>query len=66
MCISVCPYDAREFNEAKNVVEVNSAKCEACGSCVVTCPSGATQQLNFADSQITAMLKATLSEDEHE
>ncbi len=66
MCISVCPYDAREFNAAKNIVEVNAARCEACGSCVVTCPSGATQQLNFADSQITAMLKASLSEDQHE
>ncbi len=65
-CISVCAYDAREFNAAKNVVEVNAARCEACGSCVVACPSGATQQLNFADSQITAMLKAILSEDEHE
>jgi len=61
ICISVCPYDAREFNAEKNIVEVNDAKCEACGSCVVACPSGATQQLNFSDSQIKEMLKAILS-----
>lgn len=61
ICISVCPYDAREFNSEKNIVEVNSAKCEACGSCVAACPSGASQQLNFKDSQIKEMLKAILS-----
>lgn len=62
MCISVCPYDAREFNEAKGIVAVNAAKCEACGSCVVTCPSGATQQLNFADGQISGMIRSILTE----
>jgi len=64
MCISVCPYDAREYNSAKNIVEVNVAKCEACGSCVVACPSGATQQLNFSDSQIKKMVKAILGKEE--
>ena len=55
-------YDAREFNSAKNIVEVNSALCEACGSCIVACPSGASQQLNFSDTQIKEMVKAILSE----
>jgi len=61
ICISVCPYDAREFNAANNIVDVNPAKCEACGSCVAACPSGASQQLNFSDYQISGMLKAILS-----
>ncbi|MFH1784053.1 MAG: CoB--CoM heterodisulfide reductase iron-sulfur subunit A family protein [bacterium] len=64
VCISVCPYDAREFNAAKNIVEVNVAKCEACGSCVVACPSSASQQLNFRDSQIKKMIKEILREEE--
>lgn len=66
MCISVCPYDAREFNPAKKIVEVNAAKCEACGSCVVACASSASQQLNFSDSQIKGMIKAILSKEENE
>lgn len=61
MCISICPYDAREFDEEKNIVEVNAAKCEACGSCVVVCPSGATQQLNYSDAQIKKMINAIIA-----
>jgi len=66
MCIAVCPYDAREFNAVKNIVDVNAAKCEACGSCIVACPSGASQQLNFADSQINKMVNAILADDKEE
>lgn len=62
MCISVCPYDAREYNKAKNIAEVNVAKCEACGSCIVACPSGASQQLNYTDSQLREMIKIILAE----
>ena len=66
VCISVCPYDARELDPEKNIVGVNAAKCEACGSCVVACPSGASQQLNLSDSQITNMVKALLSKEKDE
>ncbi len=62
ICISVCPYGARVFQEAKNVVEVNAATCEACGSCVVACPSSASQQINCNDDQIKAMVQTALSE----
>jgi heterodisulfide reductase subunit A len=60
ICISVCPYDAREFDEEKGIVIVNEALCEGCGSCVAACACGATQQRNLSDSQIKSMVTASL------
>lgn len=62
VCISACPYDAREFDEDKGIVRVNELLCEGCGACVVSCPSGATQQKNLTDKQIREMVKASLGE----
>lgn len=62
VCISVCPYDAREFDEEKGIVQVNELLCEGCGACVVSCPSGATQQRNLTDDQIRQMVQAVLGE----
>ena len=60
MCIGACPYDAREFDEEKKVATVNEALCQACGSCVVACPTGATQQKNLDDEQLSKMVEAIL------
>jgi len=60
ICISVCPYDAREYDEEKEIVTVNEALCVGCGSCVAACSCGATQQRNLTDSQIKSMLTASL------
>jgi heterodisulfide reductase subunit A len=62
VCISACPYDAREFDEEEGIVRVNELLCEGCGACVVSCPSGATQQKNLTDEQIREMVKASLGE----
>jgi len=61
LCVSVCPYDARELNREKGIVEVNEILCEACGACAAACPSGAAQQRNFTDEQIGNMIKAILA-----
>ena len=62
VCIDVCPYEARELDEEKKVVVVSDALCQGCGSCVVACPTGATQQKNLDDEQLTRMVEAIFEE----
>lgn len=60
LCIPICPYDARIFDEEKGIVTVNEVLCEGCGSCIAACPSGAAQQKNFTDDQIYSMVDIIL------
>jgi len=60
ICISVCPYSAREFDEEKGVAVVNDVLCEGCGACAAACACGATQQRNLTDQQIREMITACL------
>jgi heterodisulfide reductase subunit A len=60
ICISVCPYSAREFDVEKGNAIVKEALCEGCGACVAACPCGATQQRNMTDGQIGDMIAAGL------
>jgi heterodisulfide reductase subunit A2 len=52
LCISVCPYKAIEFNEAKKVSVIIEAMCKGCGTCAAVCPSGAATQKGYKDEQI--------------
>jgi heterodisulfide reductase subunit A len=60
ICISVCPYSAREFDAEKGIATVKEALCEGCGICVAACPCGATQQRNLTDAQVRDMITAGL------
>lgn len=56
VCVSICPYDALEYDKEKKIVKVNEALCEGCGACAASCPSSAIQQKNLTDRQIIEMV----------
>jgi heterodisulfide reductase subunit A len=60
VCISVCPYDAAEFDEENGVAHIQEAICEGCGACIAACPSGSAAQRNLTDQQIYRMVSAAL------
>ncbi len=60
LCVQMCPYNARVWEEDRRVATVNAMLCEGCGVCAAGCPSGATRQDGFTDAQIVAAVEATL------
>lgn len=62
LCVVTCPYEAREIDQEKNIVRTNEALCMGCGCCVAACPSGASQQKNLVEKQISRMVEVILGE----
>ncbi len=56
VCVDLCPYGARELDEARHVAVVNPVLCEGCGACAAGCPSGAIEHANFSAKQIIRMV----------
>lgn len=55
VCVSVCPYGAREIHPVRRVATVNAALCQTCGACVVACPNKASRIHNWEPEQVLAM-----------
>ncbi|HTX87662.1 MAG TPA: 4Fe-4S binding protein, partial [Bacteroidales bacterium] len=60
-CISVCPYTAITFDEAKKASVVNEVLCKGCGTCGSACPSGAITSKHFTDTQILSEIEGIMS-----
>lgn len=60
LCVSLCPYGARQMDEEARIACVVEVLCRGCGLCVTVCPNGASQQRAFGARQIMAMLEAAL------
>ncbi|MEF8874500.1 MAG: CoB--CoM heterodisulfide reductase iron-sulfur subunit A family protein [Candidatus Thermoplasmatota archaeon] len=64
MCISVCPYEAIEYDEEDEVAKITDVLCMGCGSCASLCPTGAIEHKGFTDEMLEAMIDAGLTEEE--
>ena len=54
LCVSVCPYDAREIDTEKGIAKVIEVLCQGCGACAAACPNAATVQVGFAKADVLA------------
>ncbi len=59
-CLIVCPYDAIQRDDEKEIAVVNEALCTGCGTCVAVCPSNAIQQFGFNDDMVVTEILALL------
>jgi heterodisulfide reductase subunit A len=64
ICVSICPYGARELDMVKRIVKVTEALCQGCGACSAGCPTGAADQRNLTDQQIRAMIRAGVEDED--
>ncbi|RLD98526.1 MAG: hypothetical protein DRI91_02960 [Aquificota bacterium] len=60
LCVEVCPYYAREIDEAKGVVKVRPFLCDSCGACLVACPSEAAYLRDARGEQMIPSIDALL------
>jgi heterodisulfide reductase subunit A len=60
ICNTLCPFNAIEFLEDKEVSYVNQALCKGCGTCVAACPAQAITGAHYSNQQIFAEIEGLL------
>ncbi len=60
ICNTLCPFNAIEFDEEKQVSRVITALCKGCGTCVAACPANAIAGAHFNFDQISAEIAGAL------
>ncbi len=60
ICVSVCPYDAREIDDETKKAKILYVVCQGCGACAAACPNGATVQNIFERQQILEMVDSAI------
>lgn len=60
ICVSVCPYEAREIDDETKKATILYVLCQGCGACAAACPNGATVQNIFEKQQILEMVDSAV------
>ncbi len=60
ICNNLCPFNAIEYDEKKEVSRVVTAMCKGCGTCVAACPAGVITGAHFNNKQIFAEIEGAL------
>jgi len=60
-CVELCPFEAIDFDEVKDLAVINDLKCEGCGVCTAICPTGAAQLTNYERDILFRQVEALLS-----
>ena len=60
ICNTLCPFNAIDYIEEKQVSEINQALCKGCGTCVAACPAQAITGAHFSNEQIFAEMEGLL------
>jgi heterodisulfide reductase subunit A len=60
ICNNLCPFNAIDFVEDKEVSTINSVLCKGCGTCVAACPAQAITGAHYSNQQILAELQGLL------
>ncbi len=56
ICVSICPYEAREMDSQRGISVVHSALCQGCGACIAACPNFACELRNSSSIQTLRMV----------
>lgn len=57
-CIDACPYGARRYDSASEVIVVDTAMCQGCGNCAAVCPNSASFLEGYAFEQMLETIDA--------
>jgi heterodisulfide reductase subunit A len=60
ICNTLCPFNAIEYLEDKEVSHVNTALCKGCGTCVAACPAQVISGAHYSNDQIFAEIEGLL------
>jgi len=61
LCVSLCPFEAINYDEHAKAVVVNSSLCKGCGTCTAVCTAGASRLQGFRSDQIFEQIEAAAS-----
>ena len=61
LCVSACPYDAREKDQVSGKAKVLDDLCRGCGTCVISCPNGASEQYDFEKATMLDVLDEVIA-----